>query len=153
MQAECDAKGIHVVHAASQSQSHERVAIWKIFSTMGTVMLMGTRPKTTMAITAAQFDGLADDLRELADRLTKAAAVAKTQENQILACYNYPSVRKGMQLLRSFVAQVDQSRTMASMGQPLAVGDHKPRSIAKKAANKAVDSIRDKPLGRNKKQD
>lgn len=117
-------------------------------------MRMGSEPKSALPITSTQLQMLADELHDLSVRLGKAADVAKTQENQILAMFNWPSVPKAMKSLRSFVAKADESRGLATYGRPIQVGELKPRSTAKKSPiDKALNVERDGRSGNRPKQD
>jgi len=86
-------------------------------------------PRTTSYVTQQQLQVLAAQLAEWSDRLKQAADVAGQQEPTGLAIYNWPSVSKGVQLLGSFVEKAEQSRMQAELGQPLEVGQPRPRSL------------------------
>lgn len=90
---------------------------------------MAVARKTTF-VSASQLRSLAQQLGEWSERLSAAADVADQQPQHGLAVYNWASVSKGLQLLRSFVDKSDESRMMAELGQPLDVGQPRPRSVA-----------------------
>jgi len=85
-------------------------------------------PKATLPVTANQLDSLANDLADFVTKLRNAAKIARTQPNETLGIFNWPSVPKGLTLLRNFVAKADESRSDAELGRPLPIGQLKPRS-------------------------
>lgn len=95
-------------------------------------------PKTTTLVTAAQLESLAADLLDFAAKLQLASKVAKTQEDESLAIYNWASAHNGIKALRGFVARADESRSAAELGRPLVAGQLKPRSTAKQKAKADV---------------
>lgn len=90
-----------------------------------------TEPKATLPVTAQQLEAVAAQLVEWADRLKKAAAVARLQPDETLGIYNWRSVPKGLQLIGGFVRQADKSKMHAELGSPLGIGQLKPRSTKK----------------------
>jgi hypothetical protein len=93
------------------------------------------QPKATTEVSASQLEQLANELADFAERVRLAAQTASDQPEKSLAIYNWASVHTGLRLLRGFVAKADESRSAARLGSPLAVGQLKPRSTAKKQAD------------------
>jgi hypothetical protein len=93
-----------------------------------------SKPRLTSFVTPHQLHALSIQLAEWADRLDQAATVADKQNPPGLAIYNWASVAKGLQLLGSFVDKSEQSKLQATLGDPLSVGQPRPRSISQQVA-------------------
>jgi hypothetical protein len=117
-------------------------------------------PKATVAVTHSQLHSVAVELRALADRLELVADVAAAQPSESLAMYNWASVPPGLKLIRNFVVKAEESRSAAERGTPIAAGQLKPRSTAKKSgslskkqANRIIAEMKPKAVGRTKKKE
>lgn len=104
-------------------------------------------PKTAQEVTTSQLEALASDLEDFAQKLRHAAKIARSQETNALAIFNWASALTGVKALRSFVAKADESRSAAELGTPISPGQLKPRSTAKsssKAKAKKVQQAMDR---------
>lgn len=82
---------------------------------MVTFLVMNT-PRKVSQVSDFQLQALAKQLETWAERLTVAAKVAAQQPDKSLPIYNWPSVAKGLQLLRGFVDKADEARSEAELG-------------------------------------
>ena len=108
-----------------------------------------SEPKATTPVSAMQLDALAAELSNFAARLQQAAKVARSQPDESLGVYNWASVPTGLRMIRSFVAKADESRSAAELGNPIPIGQLKPRSTAKKSSletAKEAKAIKEKSI-------
>jgi|LakMenE01Jun11ns_1017448.scaffolds.fasta_scaffold9568045_3 hypothetical protein len=73
-------------------------------------------PRKVSQVTDFQLQALAKQLETWSQRLTAAANVASQQPEKSLPIYNWPSVSKGLQLLRGFIDKADEARSEAELG-------------------------------------
>jgi len=117
---------------------------------------MPREPSTTEAVTATQIAILCGELEQFLEVLRKCEAVAKSQPSETMGIYNWKSAQEGLIRLSSFIESADKSRRAAVMGNPIAVGALKPRSVAKmrsvEEVKKELDTVAAKATGKKKIQ-
>ena len=80
-------------------------------------------PKKAEPLTAAQIRAYAEEVDEVLRMLRRAEAEALKQEGQILNTYGIASYKTGIERLRAFADQLDNSRYRSATGNPVKEGE------------------------------
>ncbi len=123
---------VHRSRKGLQSLVSVAFATLKIFFKLVTFLRMRNDPRRTEPVTSSQIRSIADELERFVVALRLAEETAKTQANNTLGIYYWSSAEVGLKRLASFIRSADESRRQAQIGKPMAIGEFKPRSTAKK---------------------
>jgi N-acetyl-beta-hexosaminidase len=97
-------------------------------------------PHTTTAVTATQLAAISQQLQIWHEQLKIAEALVRASSDGFIAVHAWKSSSKGMQIFKAFMDALEASRMRMAMGQPMAVGERKPRSRDK--ADAMIDELR-----------